>query len=119
MPAAALFMTGAGSTLSAHIMQGLSQQRFHFLALTQVPTKGAASDLVPCALVMDGGGGGISSPLWEPEEPGLAVQWSRAQTLDLASLGSSSCPLFLTVELGKCLSVLNCRMGGWDCASSA
>ena len=36
-------------------------------------------------------GAGVAFPptLWEPEEPGLAVQWSRAQTLDLASLGSN------------------------------
>ena len=72
---------------------------------------------MPYVLGMDGGRGGIPpNLLWEPEEPGLAVQWSRAQTLDLASLGSDPHPPFLIVELGKCLSVLNYRVGAGNCA---
>ena len=65
-------------------------------------------------------GAGVAFPptLWEPEEPGLAVQWSRAQTLDLASLGSDPYPPFLIVELGKGLGALNCGVGGGNCAYS-
>lgn len=41
---------------------------------------------------------------WEPEEAGLlALQWSRAQTLDLAGPGLNTYPLFLTAEPGKSL----------------
>lgn len=124
MPAAALFMTGAGSTLSAHIMQGLSQQRFHFLALTQVPTKGAASDLVPCALVMDGvgvafpppcgnqknlgwlsSGQGLRPWTWQALVPAPALassllSWASASVFSTAGWVDGTVPPALEVILG-------------------
>lgn len=106
MPAAALLTAGAGNSLTTPHHALLKQTMIHFLALTQVPAKGAATDPVPWVLGMDGA---------LPPSSGLAWGWSRVQTLNLARLASNAFPHVLVAEL--CLGFLICRMSSANCAS--